>query len=622
VRDFGIGLTGDQVQNIYTTYFESTKTDSNDYIGALGLGSKSPFSYTENFIVTAIKDGTKRIYSAFINEMGVPSIAEMSAELTDEINGVEVKFSVTDRYDYQSFVHEARYVFKWFEHKPTITGHDFTHSTPVYKEKNIVPGVHTLGEQTYTSLAVMGNIVYPIKITEPQKHFGDLAMLLENGLVLDFKIGEVDFAASREELSYVPLTINSIRTKLEALQANLVIHFAAKADAITDEWERALFLYSSNDDKLYRSIVKQYAADTKFPLYDLSDYYGRKTFVYPIADLEKRKLSIHTLRVNRGMSQKITSSFTTINNASALADIIPVQQDLVIVLNDLKTGCVARTRYHYNQAGGRHTVVCISHSDSDLAVRQAEYDKILKEMHNPPVVVMASSLNKPERKKPVSSVGIARMRLKTDARPGYECSYTWEPVVGELDENQTYYYVCLNNHTPIDTEGKPFGMAAIKAQMDECGVSSISGIEVYGVRKSRVKEISQLDNWVWIEDKLKEETAKITDKHIASLVVAEIIDQYTNRVYTNKSVAAYLSKTSPYAVFNAKYGSIKRVSGSPTSLVALCGKYGKTVQVDTVRDSISKEQQVIHNRYPLLQYVDRNVPDDVIRKYVDIVDKS
>lgn len=49
VRDYGTGLTHQQVFDVYTTYFESTKTDSNDYIGALGLGSKSPFSYTENF---------------------------------------------------------------------------------------------------------------------------------------------------------------------------------------------------------------------------------------------------------------------------------------------------------------------------------------------------------------------------------------------------------------------------------------------------------------------------------------------------------------------------------------------------------------------------------------------
>ena len=88
IRDYGTGLTHDQVSNIYTTYFESTKTNSNEFIGALGLGSKSPFSYTDNFTVTAIKDGVKGIYSAFINDSCVPSIAKMMAETTDEPAGV------------------------------------------------------------------------------------------------------------------------------------------------------------------------------------------------------------------------------------------------------------------------------------------------------------------------------------------------------------------------------------------------------------------------------------------------------------------------------------------------------------------------------------------------------
>mgnify|MGYP001258182542 FL=1 len=43
VRDYGIGLSENDVMNLYSTYFESTKTESNDQIGALGLGSKSPF---------------------------------------------------------------------------------------------------------------------------------------------------------------------------------------------------------------------------------------------------------------------------------------------------------------------------------------------------------------------------------------------------------------------------------------------------------------------------------------------------------------------------------------------------------------------------------------------------
>jgi HSP90 family molecular chaperone len=114
IRDYGTGLSHEQVTNIYTTYFESTKTNSNDFIGALGLGSKSPFSYTDNFTVTAIKDGTKGIYSAFINDSGVPSIAKMGEETTEEPAGVEIKFSVSDRYDFSKFQDEARVVYTYF----------------------------------------------------------------------------------------------------------------------------------------------------------------------------------------------------------------------------------------------------------------------------------------------------------------------------------------------------------------------------------------------------------------------------------------------------------------------------------------------------------------------------
>jgi len=62
VKDQGTGLSVQEVQNIYSTYFESTKTGSNDFIGALGLGSKSPFSYTDNFSVTAVKNGIAGLF--------------------------------------------------------------------------------------------------------------------------------------------------------------------------------------------------------------------------------------------------------------------------------------------------------------------------------------------------------------------------------------------------------------------------------------------------------------------------------------------------------------------------------------------------------------------------------
>ena len=45
---------------LYTTYFRSTRNNSNDSVGCLGLGSKAPFAYTDSFTVEAYLNGIKR----------------------------------------------------------------------------------------------------------------------------------------------------------------------------------------------------------------------------------------------------------------------------------------------------------------------------------------------------------------------------------------------------------------------------------------------------------------------------------------------------------------------------------------------------------------------------------
>jgi hypothetical protein len=517
-------------------------------------------------------------------------------------------------------------VFTWFETKPTITGvAAFEHTVTQYKEKNVVPGVHTVESDYGASIALMGNISYPLNnIPEVEKHFGNLSHLLNCGLIIEFQIGELDFAASREQLSYIPLTINSIRKKLELLNDNLALHLAAKADAFTCEWARADFLYTEVNSRLYKAAVLKYVADTKFPLYDAKSYYGKMTFEYEVPDLATRGLEIKAFRSTSRGTDRIGKGHKhvpgVVNYIETLQ--IPVEKTVVIVLNDLKTGCQARARYHYTRVTGRHDVYCISHTAEDVTVRQKEYDKILEELHNPPTVVMASSLTKAERRTPMSTVGIATIGMKESKRAGYEDSYTWNPHNEEIDEDRTYYYVALSNHTPIDSNGKDFPMFEVKAWMDNCGISDISNIKIFGVRKSRIKELQGLDNWVWIEDKLKEETAKITDDHIASLVATEMLDSYYNKVYTNHNVAKMVGSDSDYAKYVDKYTKIKRATGNVTELTALCAKYGKALHAEKVKKEIEDAKKALYKKYPLLQHIASNAPEKMFADYITMVDKQ
>jgi hypothetical protein len=104
VRDFGRGLCEEDMQ-MYTTYGESTKSGSNAYIGAFGIGAKSPFAYTNIFNVISYHGGMARAYSMFV-ENGVPKMTVLGERPSDEPSGLEVFFPVADK-DINEFQEKA-----------------------------------------------------------------------------------------------------------------------------------------------------------------------------------------------------------------------------------------------------------------------------------------------------------------------------------------------------------------------------------------------------------------------------------------------------------------------------------------------------------------------------------
>lgn len=634
VRDYGTGLDAHQVTSIYTTYFESTKTDSNDFIGALGLGSKSPFSYTDNFTVTAIKDGVQLIFSAYINEAGVPSIVEMGKDATTEPNGVEVKFSVTNTSDFSAFATEAKSVFMWFKQQPNVTpSGKFSVTQPKYHEKDIMPGVHL--HDTYSSynnstasIAVMGNIAYPLNdIPNVEKELGEHASLLNCGLVIEFEIGELDFAASREHLSYIPLTIRSIREKLVALTSQLSVRIVALLADCKNEWDKASMLRNKYQHTLYRAAILKYVVDNKFPLVDINNPMSTKSLILTIDDLTACGLSITAFSSTRGSTTTINPSYSWgTGNNNKLGHYVAVQPSTVIILNDLSTGCVTRARAHFNSTaiGLTKYVFCVSHSDPDVAVRTKAYDKLLADLHHPPIVIKASDLEKIVRAPKPDNQGIMELVIKQDYQYNRNSNYnyTWAPCSPDTDITKgDYNYVYLSNTSAISKADAPVAIHEIKSLMVASGITSVSDIKIFGVQKSARDKIKNLPNWVWFEEKLKTEIAAITDEHIMSLVATDELDSHHKKVYTNTHVASCAGKESPYAKFVRKSESIERIDGSATSLVALCSRYGKVMAIDKVRAQMSKTKMEVINRYPMLSHLKADPDQTTVADYIMLVDR-
>ena len=221
VRDYGRGLTDEQIAQIYAMYGESTKRGTNDQIGQLGLGSKSAFAYGDNFIINSFVDGTKTSYNAFIDPSQVGRISKLSSEKTEEKSGIEIVIAVKQD-DIEEFYSKAVGLFKNFKVTPIIHGAAGRNLHEDLTQKVIVTSDNGNWELIQgDSVAVMGNIAYEIDNYALNISWSSnaddrlLYELLNAGVRLNVGIGDLDIAASREALQYTDDTKSFLINRLK-----------------------------------------------------------------------------------------------------------------------------------------------------------------------------------------------------------------------------------------------------------------------------------------------------------------------------------------------------------------------------------------------------------------------
>lgn len=233
VRDYGNGLTEAEIHEIYTSYGESTKEDSDDYIGQLGIGSKSGFAYGENFVVTSWKNGVKTIYNA-VKGTNERQMVKLFSLPSDEPSGIEVTIPVKNG-DEVSFKNKSIEFFKYWKIQPKLIGASQqeidSFQTPVILEGKGWQITKSFNSKWsgVSAIAVMGNISYPIQwglvqdklrthldsMTQDRTLFMKfLPFITNNRFVIRFGIGDVQMAPSREALQYTDRTVNGIVKRL------------------------------------------------------------------------------------------------------------------------------------------------------------------------------------------------------------------------------------------------------------------------------------------------------------------------------------------------------------------------------------------------------------------------
>jgi hypothetical protein len=241
IRDFGVGISHEGIMSIYTTYFDSTRSSSNEMVGMMGLGSKSPFSYVDTFTITSWYNGEKRNYIAFINENRIPSITLVSTEPTTEPNGLEIIIAVKPS-DFSAFRSRIANIYTYFPIKPNILGSgEINCKSPEYFIQKENEWGLNIDNQYRTARAIMGNIAYPLNDIPDTSNYTKAALtILQLPIDIYFNIGELDIAASRESLSYDKTTCENIYKKINQVNLELQKYIENQLSTCTCLWDARL----------------------------------------------------------------------------------------------------------------------------------------------------------------------------------------------------------------------------------------------------------------------------------------------------------------------------------------------------------------------------------------------
>jgi hypothetical protein len=416
----------DELIDLYCTYFQSNKNDSNDVIGAMGLGSKSPFCYTEGFTVTSRYNGVTRIASAYITEQGTPSIVVQSTEETpDAVNGLEVTFPVKEN-DCWEFENNAKVALEFFtDPAPVMTGEQVKVIATQYVMKTDRWGMRAdaATHQGTGMRAIQGKVAYAVGKIDISKMGPELQALTQMPLDLFFPIGELAVAASREALQLDPNTVANINKALEDVYTGLVAEVKKEIDKCKQPWEARLLIFrlinapgtgsiineALNKGKLFGA-YKNFSLQDKKPTLNELDFnhtqiykfkhnnrsakYAGKSSVFSRVTLENRALAAQELRNGTKLRKDFARDFE-------------VENDICFVINDLKFGGEKYIHFFLQEAQdnktvkdenteeitvqAKETVYLFSRINKDHTQAQVmkETMKMIEILGNPPTVLMS-----------------------------------------------------------------------------------------------------------------------------------------------------------------------------------------------------------------------------------------
>ncbi len=548
IRDYGVGLSPEAIEKVFCVYGESTKDQSNEAVGAFGLGAKTPFSYTDQFNVTSVYNGKLYAYSIFIDESGIPSIVLMAEADTDEHNGVEIKMGVKPE-DFYRFNQAVKNQLRYFPVKPTIEnvqGEFVWQAEPaaLFKSDTITIFANGGGRVNI----VQGPVGYPLEFAHIQSHLPEhditfLRTMYDVGANLYFPIGAIGVTASREGVEYKGITIDSLRDCIAQAHKDVATWLQKEVDAKPNVYERALFL---NENQTFRSIINGVKLDVSpaqkdtsgryyFNLGGCDAYKVEQEYTDVNGNLIKRKVDGVTMTE---YSRNSLNGFTGSRYSSNDVSVYPRKDGKHwVVIRDTNKTPVARMRHFFKEKGLEKMVAITLVSDklegnADLVKAVQEHlggfanVMLVSQMADPPRAAYDRKSGDYSRPTAYMAYGSGSDDMDSVAN--------WKRVYDKLDELTDDNGDDLERaiYVSVDRQRLETNDYEAKRMYGELCRAGVVDAPLFGIRNGDLPKLAKSDiEWIKLEDYVQQKKAEVlANPNIRRYSIANAINKICTEV--------------------------------------------------------------------------------------------
>lgn len=578
VRDYGTGLSPEDIVGLFSTLGASTKRASELTTGTLGIGRMAGLAVADAFTVESFYKGKRYSYAISIAD-GEPKTLHMGSSDTTEPDGLKLSVGVSAQ-DFPYYREKAEKVYQFFTHKPNINipgiKIDLDRTGPsgddwfIKKVDTSHPYRHYNYRQNYV---VMAQICYEIPENSAIQTHGF------SNLVMQAESGAVTFNPGRESLSLDKKTIEYLNTRFQRIADSCLTQLTSSMAACEDD----------------RALLEFMQTVSKSVHYSLSAKLSPKLFM---------STSLQTL-TNTANSVTMTDKFCTDTDNSVLLSFKTTWRKTAIKLQDgedipwssfceakhvvvdvktgYKTGLSSAfpntSVVYWQRSQGADLDTAVAHAKRYLDDMKLSYELASTILAKQPKEVRSTALRK----------GFYASCITSDASVSVST-----PMPEETAKKGTYLYVKLSHTTPELTDTNFSLWQYMQAYKMLSGVQSVPPIR--GVAKKYREYVDSLSNWVDFETYIKTNMKKAVFTK-ANPAIPQSIGRPWNKL---GFVSDYPSVLQQYLTNIQQYEDRRKCADyiAQDSLADLATKMGATVN-EYVPPYPTITAEDVEKRYPL-----------------------